>query len=222
MKSYRETITAGQPLYLPVGGRVLYIQNAPSGPILNVEFVRRDSQSQKVERVGKGFKAQPTEPFEGVRISTTVTQVVDFIITEGEIEIAFNEDESIIGNTDAKAVPVRTVVGQPLEVLFAGTVAPVLGSVTIIQATTVTNVEPVAVTAVAGVLVAAAAGRRGLRVRNVGANAVAIGGAGVTFANAAVVIQPGETWNENEAAPAAWSAICDAALASTLNVQTIQ
>lgn len=58
-------------------------------------------------------------------------------------------------------------------------------------------------------------------IKNVGANPVAIGGAGLTFANAAVLGQTGETWNESEAAGAAWSAMCDAGLASTLNIQTI-
>jgi len=140
---------------------------------------------------------------------------------------------------------VRTVPGQPLEVLFGGTVAPVLRNVTVTNndanaipvrlhandlatipitpymAQAITNAAPIAVTAVAAALVAANAARRGFRVKNIGANPVAIGGAGLTFANAVLVIQPGETWNEDEAAGAAWVCICDATLTSTINLQTI-
>jgi hypothetical protein len=53
------------------------------------------------------------------------------------------------------------------------------------------------------------------------AAAVAIGGAGLTFANAAVLMQSGKSWNESEAPGVAWSCICDVGLASTLNLQTI-
>jgi hypothetical protein len=102
---------------------------------------------------------------------------------------------------------IKNDVGNPVPV--SGTLAAAL-----------TDAAPVAVTDVAGVLLAASAGRRSFRARNVGVNAVAIGGAGVTFAAAAIVLQPGELWIETDAPGAAWKCICDATLASTLNVLT--
>ena len=140
---------------------------------------------------------------------------------------------------------------QAIPVLFGGTVEPVLGFVTIDnidaeailigqkaghvfvveQATevdtrpyltaAVNDRVPVAVAAVVVVLVAVSTTRRGLRIKNAGAAAVAIGGATLAYATAAVLIQPSETWNENEAPGAAWWCVCDAAQASTLNVQEI-
>lgn len=89
------------------------------------------------------------------------------------------------------------------------------------QAQTVTNVAPFAVAATGAVFLAAGAGRRGFRIKNVGANPVAIGAAGLAYANGGVLLLPGEAWNENEAPGAAWSCICDAGLVSTLNIQTI-
>lgn len=157
----------------------------------------------------------------------------------------------MVTNSNAEPFPVKTPAGQPLEVLFGGTVAPVLGVVTVdntdaeaipvmqkagtvfsveqvtevdtrpYQAATVTDLAQVAVTDVRGVLIAAGATRRGLRIKNAGASPVAIGGATLAFATAAVLIQPGETWNENEAPGAAWYCVCGAALASTLNIQDI-
>jgi len=50
-----------------------------------------------------------------------------------------------------------------------------------------------------------------LRIRNASTNGavVAIGGAAVTLANAAIVLQPGEVWMEDDAAAAAWYAVSD-------------
>ena len=51
---------------------------------------------------------------------------------------------------------------------------------------------------------------RKLRVRNRHATAIlAIGGAGVTLANAAIQLQPGEVWLEDDAASAGWYAVSD-------------
>lgn len=228
MKSYRENITAGQSLILPVGGRTIYIQRSPAGMVLDIEFTRRSKESQKVERVGKGFKATPTDSFDGVKITSSVTQIVDFVITEGDIEIAFDEDLTIIGNEDLFAIPVRTPVGQPLEVLFGGTVAPVLGVVTVDNTnaeaiptknqalSTIVNIAPV-LAGLAAVALVSDATLKVLRVRNSHASAtIAIGGVGVTMANGAVQLEPGDLWVEDNAAGAAWYVISDTA---AVNVQ---
>lgn len=139
-----------------------------------------------------------------------------------------------INNTDATAVPVVQKAGTVFTVEQATDVDVVQKAGTVFSveqatesgvrpylAATVTDRAQVAVTAAVGVLIAAGATRRGLRIKNAGANPVAIGGVTLAFATAAVVIQPGETWNENEAPGAAWYCICDTALASTLNIQDI-
>jgi hypothetical protein len=164
--------------------------------------------------------------------AVTVPQGVNITNAPGApIPVTFSQQIVPLGsvqvsNTDAQAMPVVQKSGA------AFAVTPAAGAIFRVEQETevdmrpylaqaVTNVAAAAVTAAASVLLAAAPARRGFRVRNVGANAVALGGAGLTFAGAAVVIQPGETWNENEAPAAAWSVICDAALTSTLNIQTI-
>ena len=130
--------------------------------------------------------------------------------------LAVSLTETKINNTDAQAVPVTQKAGTTFAVSLAGesAVRPYL-------AAAVTNVAPVGVTAAAAAMLAAAPARRSIRVRNVGANAVALGGAGLAYASAAVLIQPGETWLESDAPGAAWYCICDAGLASTLNIQTV-
>lgn len=74
--------------------------------------------------------------------------------------------------------------------------------------------------AVAAVFAAADDARRSLRIKNTGAVDVAVGGAGVAFATAAVVLMPGELWVESEGAGAAWYAVTESA-AGSLAVQGV-
>ena len=236
MKSYSENITVGSPLKLPIQGSGFNILRSEAGDVLTVEFIKGGTaETNRIENVGKGLKARTSAGFDGIKISTTVSGVVDFIVLDADddLELWFNTDEVIIGNENAQAIPVKTPAGEPLEVLFAGTVEPVLGVVTVDNTTaeaipvisnfaaTVTNGAAVAASDVEAAIVALDATRRGLRIKNAGANPVAIGGTGITYATAAVILQAGETWNENEAPGAAWFAICDAGLTSTLHIQTL-
>lgn len=228
-------LLANAPFRLDVPGRVLLIDSPGAGGSVDVALVVNGTPTTTMAGRKSGFKN--VAPFDGVILSSAVDTTVTLFLSFEDVNLGTNSLE--IANTPA----------NPVNVLFGGTVAPVLGTIantdaqaipvvqkvgaifTVEQATevdtrpyqaqAVTNVAPAAVTAAASVFLAAAVARRGFRIKNVGANPVAIGGAGLTFANAAVVIQSGETWNENEAPGAAWSAICDTGLASSLNIQTI-
>ncbi len=112
-----------------------------------------------------------------------------------------------VNNVPANAVPVKPGTGAQFDVLEK------LGAA-------LTNVAPVACSAVIAVALAADAARRKVVFRNSGANPIALVAAGGSYANAAIVLQPTEMWAETDAPGAAWYAICDAGLASTLNIIT--
>lgn len=131
-----------------------------------------------------------------------------------------------VDNTNAEAIPVLQKPGESFDVRpGVGATFPVSlageSPVRTYLAAAVTNAAAVNVTAAVGVLLAAAPARRSIRLRNVGASAIAIGANGLTFANAAVIIQPGETWIESDAPGAAWYCICDTGLSSQFNIQTV-
>lgn len=135
-----------------------------------------------------------------------------------------------VDNTDGEAIPVVQKAGVDFGVRVNNAAAaavytqPGTGAVwhcREIKPATVSNMAPVVVGEVAAVLAAAAPLRLGLRIRNVGEFPVAIGGAGLVFENAAFLIQPGETWNEDEAPGATWYAICDVGGTTKLNLQGI-
>ena len=144
--------------------------------------------------------------------------------------IAVSMTETKISNTDSQALPVVQKTGANFDVRVTNTGAAAVytqpGTGTVwacreVKPASIANMVPVVVGEVATVLAAAASSRMGLRIRNVGEFPVAIGGAGIVFANAAFLIQPGETWNEDEAPGAAWYAICDAGGTAKINLQGI-
>lgn len=122
-----------------------------------------------------------------------------------------------IDNSDAEAIPTRQKPGEVFEV-HVNNVAPMAvslpagaQSVEEKKLGTIVNIAPVSAGIAASPLVSDATLKR-LRVRNGHATAViAIGGAGVTLANAAIQLLPGDVWFEDDAAGAAWYVVSDTA-----------
>lgn len=230
MKSYRQQITAGVPLAMNVGGRMFYIQRASAGSVLSVTLYQGGS-SQVVDNVGKGFKAEPVGGFDSFRINSPVDCLVDFVIADGNVQVNFDE-ETTIGNTDGQAIPIRTVVGQPLEVLFSGTLSPVLGVVNVdnndaeaipVRAQALMTIVDGAPVAVALVVTSVCNDPtlRKARFRNSSLDAnIAIGGAAVTM-ESPIILGPGEVYFEDDAAGAHLYAIADAA-GATLQIQGLK
>lgn len=91
------------------------------------------------------------------------------------------------------------------------------GEVAIRQAGSM-NLTAAAVTDTAAPICPPAANRRALHVRNTGGAAVGLGPAGITTADAPILLEPGEEWREEAAAAAQWFAVTDSGQASTLAV----
>lgn len=226
-----------------MAGRLLLIKSSSAGAVLTIVLFKGGTEIARISDVGKRFRIWPVGGFDELRMSTSVDSVVEFIVTDGDIEIQFDDDGQRVNNTDAQAVPVKNPAGgsltvntdpaAPLAVNFAGTVSPVLGVVTVdntnaeaipIQNQTLTVIDdkaPVTVGLAAVALVSDATLKR-LRVRNSHASAtVAIGGVGVTLANGAVQLLPGDIWHEIDAPGAAWYAISDT-VDTVLQIQGIK
>ncbi|CAE6746707.1 hypothetical protein R69619_02732 [Paraburkholderia nemoris] len=131
-----------------------------------------------------------------------------------------------INNTSENPVPVSLVSEPGAPVAVSGTVniGNGAGSPVLVQveppASTPADVGAVAVGTSGGALIAASAGRKGLRIRNAGPGQLGItAAAGTTFANAAVVLQVGDTWNERDAPQAAWYAVSDTSTSAI--IQTV-
>ena len=291
-------LSAGLEMRVDIPGRLILVDSVSTGQGVDISLVRSGTPSPYIPGRQAGFRL--VEDFGGVLLRSALDCEVGIFLATNDVQLGGTAGGSVVipsgvavTNDLAHSIPVTLTSSsnttpipvslasirvnntpeQAIPVLFGGTVAPVLGVVTVDntnaeaipvlqkpgevfevhvnnvdgqalpvmqkaghvftveQATevdtrpylsaVVTNVAPVAVTAAAAVLMAADTARRGIRIKNAGASAVAIGGAGLVFTQAAVIIQAGETWNENEAPGAAWYAICDAGQSSTLNIQKI-
>lgn len=207
MQTYDERIAPGSALKITITGSIFYIKSSSAGEVLTVEFVNGSAQGAKVQGVGKGFKASPAARFDGVRITTTVETQVEFIISDGEIDFAFNTDEIIIGNDDSKALPVRVPAGQRLPVSLDADIN--IGVVSVENnLTVIVDSAPVAVGQVAAIISSDPTLKK-LRMKNVSNIAmILVGGPNVELGSP-IMLNPGDTYFEDDAAGATLYAVAN-------------
>lgn len=176
--------------------------------------------------------SEPGAPFQ-------VTAAADFPVKNGATALHVTVDGTVevsgveltatnvgINNTAANPVPVSLVSepGAPLAV-SAPAAAPLATLPNLAQ--TPATVTPVAIAAntTGTALLAADATRRAVRFYNPQGSAgpvAIVPAAADTFANAAIVLYPGDFWNESEAPGAAWYASTPNATGATVNLQTVK
>lgn len=247
MQTYKQLFQAGKPTNLPYRGNTFIIQSSDQGNSVKVDFVQNGATVYDLQNVGPGLKARPVLGFDGLVITATVDTNLQFIVSDGDIELQITQQTVTVAN---QALPVGNGP-SPLHVTVDGTVAvsgatltatnvginntnanPVPVSLHASDDTTAipvqvqppasapSDISPVNVTAAGVPLIAANAARKGLRIRNAGTGMLAItAAAATTYANAAVVLRPGDLWVEAEAPQAAWYAISD--VGTTANVQAV-
>ncbi|MEN2471055.1 hypothetical protein [Burkholderia sp. GS2Y] len=250
MKTYKAVINDLLNGYIaPIGGRVMLIQSVDSGATLTVTLIDAAGNQYLAQGIGPGAKFTPATGFSSVQILPSVACTVQYIVTDGDIDIQLTQTAVQVTNTGANPVPVSLVSepGAPIAVSAGpGQVhVTVDGTVAVSGATlTATNVginntsaNPVPVqslpvgSAVADVnaaavgtsgaqVIPASAARKRLIFRNVGAGQLAITAtAGTTFGNAAIVLQPGDAWKETDAPQLAWYAVSD--VGTSVAIQTV-
>lgn len=226
MSFYNLRLQAGVPYVHNVEGKVLLVDSTGAADGVDIALMRNGTPQTTMPMRKAAFRL--VEAYDGVMLTSPVATSVGIFLSFEDVQL---------GVADGAAVKVPDGVAinntEPIPVLFGGTVTPVLGVVTVdntsgeaipiaqVAGTTFTteakpmgslvNPAPVVVGLAATALIADATLKR-LRIRNGHATAiVALGGAGVTLANAAIQLLPGDIWLEKDAAGAAWFAVSDTA-----------
>lgn len=247
MRTYKANITdLTNGLIQSVGGRVLFIQSVDSGATLGVTLIDSFGNQYVAQSLGAGAKLAPAPGFASVQIIPSAACNVQFIVTDGDIDIQLTQTTVSVANTGANPVPVSLVSepGAPVPVSVTGTVNvsgatltatnvginntnanPVpVSEATCATVATVAGV-PVAANATGTVLIAADATRRVMRFyapqSNAGPVAITPDNA-TTYANAAIVLNPGDYREETNAPGVAWYASTPAATGATVNMQTVK
>jgi hypothetical protein len=159
--------------------------------------------------------------FDAVILKAAANCTVSIFLTTNDVDLGFTDGSLVnvqggvvVNNDAASPIPVAIGAGSTVNVTADNVginnsnanAVPVKNQA---LAVIVDHAPAVINTGAAQLLVNDATLRR-LRVRNAHATAlVFLGGAGVTPANAAILLQPGDIWVEDDAAGASWYAVSD-------------
>lgn len=214
------TLTAGVRVRQQTAGRLFAILSTGAAQAVAVTLWDGSTPLEELTAVGRGFKARVADTSTGrgfthVDIVSPVNTTLQLVISNGAIDFD-SFDGATVNVVAAAPLPVVTDRGAPGAPLYVAGI-----TYTDAPAVSLVNGAPVAIGAAAAALVPANAARRGLRVTNTGADPVAIGAPGITWASRCIVLQPGDTWVEDRAANLAWSAVCDVGDATTVTCQEV-
>lgn len=220
---YRITLQAGIPKRQIMTGKTLVLLDTGVALEIDVSIETTGGYAgEELRGVKRGLKFQ-ADGITGAKFTASVDCVIEVVVSMANISINYQENSTVNANI-LGTVPVS--VALPLQVVnnLGAPASPMhVVGVTLADAaaTAVQDNAAVAVAAVAVAVVAANANRRELRITNIGADPVALGAAGITWAKRCIILNAGDTWLETRAANLAMSAICDAAKTASLTVQEV-
>ena len=249
-------LSAGLEMRVDIPGRLILVDSVSTGQGVDISLVRSGTPSPYIPGRQAGFRL--VEDFGGVLLRSALDCEVGIFLATNDVQLGGTAGGAVVipsgvavTNDLAHSIPVTLTSSsnttpipvslasirvnntpeQAIPVLFGGTVAPVLGVVTVdntnaeaipvlqkpgevftIRGETFSNIVNMGTVTVGLAVVPLVndATLRRLRIRNSHDSAIlAIGGAGVTFASAAIQLQPGDIWEEPEAAGASWYAVAD-------------
>jgi hypothetical protein len=216
---YTINLPANTPISQGTSGSFFLLMDTGTATSVDVAFRVHAQVAEHVTTAKRGLKAvlPHGQTFTKIDFLSTVATTVTFIVSDGVVDIS-QLDGANVNATIANAfpLPVSNDRGSPGSPVYVnGTISGNPAAVTIV------NDAPVVMTAAFAAIVAANANRVSVRFTNTGGNIVALGAAGLTYANGAILLQPGDTWVEERAANLAWGGICNTGLASTIAVQEV-
>lgn len=201
MQQFIQAIGAGGTWQLQTGGDYFRLVACPS-PV-DVKFFKAGQEVASAVQMDTGFYLKPAGGFDRIDITSASEQTVKIMVLDGD------------GGYDHFNVDVTSAL-QAIAVNISGA-----AEMSVKQAATVNDLAAVSIGTAATAIVAADATRKGLRFTNAGTADIYLGGVNVTTAAGAIKISVGQTWIENEAAPAAWYGISSIA-AQALKIQELK
>lgn len=218
MAYYRLKLSANVPYTQDTPGALILIDGVDGADSVDLTLVSNNGGRTRIPDRRAAFKY--VERFDSVILEASSDCVVGVFLSFSEVSLGFTNGAQV---NVAGEVAVTNDAGNPIPVsVQGGDIFVTANNVGVNNdLKTITDFLPVDVGTVAAVLVGDPAQKR-LRVRNGhGSAVVALGGAGVTLANAAVRLLPGDVWIEEDAPGATWYAVSDTAN-STVQIQGLK
>lgn len=213
---YNITLLAGVEQRQEFQGTVLLLVDTGAASAIDLKVeLEGNLPVEELRDMKRGLRLR-TPGFKSARFLSSIDTTIVVVVTRADIAINFSDGNNVVATIADLPLPVsndRGALGNPVYVSgITYTDAP---------ATAVNNLAAVAVTSAGAVLLAADANRKAARFLNLGPDPVAIGGAGITWAARAIVLQAGDVWIEERGANVAWSAITDAGTTASVTRQEV-
>lgn len=220
---YSINLIAGVPQRQLMTGKTLVLLSTGAASTVDLTLEINGFSAEEFRGVRRGLKLL-TPGFGSAKFTADVNCTIEVIASEANISIDYQDGATV--NATIVGTPAVTISGQPVAVVndrgAPGNPVNVVGiSYTDAPAVTLQDNAAIAVGAVAVALFAAKGARREVRITNLGADPVALGAAGITWAKRCIVVNSGDTWIETRGANLTWSAICDADKTASLTVQEV-
>ena len=205
---YTARLKANVPFHLQAGGRVILVDTTGEAESIDITPMRGGQEQRKLPKRQKAFKC--AMEFDSIVVLATVDCLVGLFLSMTDVSLGFADGmmlkvtgEVSIMNSTSNPVPVS---------IKEGSVNVTASNVGINNDLKTISDLPVVIVGTARAGLVGDPTQKRLRIRNGHASAiVAIGGAGVTLANAAVRLLPGDLWIEDDAPGATWYAVSDTA-----------
>lgn len=211
-------LAAGQLQRQQTGGNFFLLLSCGAAASVELWLMRGETEIEYIRTAPRGFRARLGEAggFTHVVMRSGVAAQCEIVISEGLVDFDFMTGTTVQAQIVGQPIQVSNDRGSPGNLLYVAGV-----SVADAPATAIINQAPVVAGPIAVVVAAANASTRALRFFNAGPDPVALGGAGITWANRCLVLNVGDVLVEDRAANLAWSAVTDAGRMASVTVQRI-
>jgi hypothetical protein len=200
---YRYSIKAGIPTFATVAGKLVLVDNIDGADSINITLVRNDASGNTMSGRKKAFKCWAD--YDSVILEATQDCIVDIWLSNSDVSLGFADGALV---NVAGGVSILNDPDSRIPVNVDGGVINVTASVETFEQ--LVHPPKTAVALVAGVVSDDKTLKR-LRFRNVSALAnICLGGANVDMSSP-LILAPGDSYVEDDAAGAKWYAIADAA-----------
>lgn len=219
MSLYTFNLKAGQEFHRVVIGKVILVDSTGEAESITIKAMRGSQEVAVLPERQKAFKCWID--YDSIIMKASVNCTVRLFLSMTDVSLGFADGANVnvrggvsIENDPNNRVPVD--IGGGVITVTADNVGINNGNASPVpiqyQAlATLAGKPAVVVNTGAAQAVLADATLKRVVFRNGSTNGarIGLGAAGVTMATAAIVLQPGETWVETDAAGAAWHAVAD-------------
>lgn len=182
-------------------------------------WIMQGSQELEYIRTApRGFKARMVKNggFSHIELRAAGDTVCEVVISDGVVDFDFITGTTVQAELLGLPIPVSNDRGSPGNLLYVAGV-----SIADAPATSAPDGAAVACTAAQALILAADATRRQITFTNIGADPVALGATGITWAKRCIILASGDSYVEDRAANLAWYGICDAAKTASVTTKAV-